>query len=189
MDAKALDRVRERAPLIHNITNYVTANDVANILLACGASPIMSDEPLDIAQITSRCDGLHINLGTLHADRIEGMLTAGRTANAKGIPVVLDPVGVGASTLRRETAERLLGEVRFAAIRCNVSELRALVQESGAQDADGGRAVRLERGDGADAGQAACVERGVDADGNDRIGEGNLAAMADFAREASKKLR
>ena len=97
-------QVKKIAPLIHNITNYVTVNDVANILLACGGSPIMSDEAEDVEDITSICSGLNINIGTLHKTSIEGMFKAGKKANELGHPVLLDPVGAGASTLRTNTA-------------------------------------------------------------------------------------
>ena len=91
-----LENVRAKAPLIHNITNYVTVNDVANVLLACGGSPIMSDEAEDVEDITSVCGGLNINIGTLHKLSIEAMFRAGRKANELGHPVLLDPVGAGA---------------------------------------------------------------------------------------------
>lgn len=78
---ECMDNVRKNVPLVHNITNYVTVNDVANILLACGGSPIMSDEPEDVEDITSVCGGLNINIGTLHQSSIEGMLLAGKKAN------------------------------------------------------------------------------------------------------------
>ena len=99
-----LYQVRKKAPVVHNITNYVTVNDVANVILACGGSPIMSDEPEDVADITSICGGLNINLGTLHKTSIEGMLKAGHRSNELGHPVLLDPVGAGASRFRTETA-------------------------------------------------------------------------------------
>ena len=88
-----LENVRNTVPLVHNITNYVTVNDVANILLACGGSPIMSDEPEDVEDITSICGGLNINIGTLNQRSIEGMFRAGAKANALGHVVLLDPVG------------------------------------------------------------------------------------------------
>ena len=95
-----LENVRNTVPLVHNITNYVTVNDVANILLACGGSPIMSDEPEDVEDITSICGGLNINIGTLNQRSIEGMFRAGAKANALGHVVLLDPVGAGASAMR-----------------------------------------------------------------------------------------
>ena len=90
-----LDRVRETTPLVHNITNYVTVNDVANVLLACGGSPIMSDDIQDVEDITSICGGLNINIGTLNQNTIPSMFAAGKKANELGHPVVLDPVGAG----------------------------------------------------------------------------------------------
>ena len=92
-----MDNVREKAPLVHNITNYVTVNDVANVLLACGGSPIMSDEPDDVEDITSICGGLNINIGTLNKRTIESMFLAGKKAKALGHVLLLDPVGAGAS--------------------------------------------------------------------------------------------
>ena len=94
------DQVREKSPLIHNITNYVTVNDCANMVLACGASPIMADDKEEVAEIQTICAGLNINIGTLNSRTIESMKIAGMRANELGHPAVLDPVGVGASTLR-----------------------------------------------------------------------------------------
>ena len=131
--ARMLGNVRERAPLVHNITNYVTINDCANILLACGASPIMTDDPEEVEEITAISDALVINLGTLHQYTVPGMFRAGKRANELGHPVVLDPVGAGASHLRTDTALRLLDEVRFAAIRGNASEIRARTQGAAAE--------------------------------------------------------
>ena len=88
-----LTRVREHVPLVHNITNYVTVNDVANMILACGASPIMSDEPADVEEITALCQGLNINIGTLTKRTIDGMFAAGRKAKELGHATVLDPGG------------------------------------------------------------------------------------------------
>ena len=109
--------VRAKSPLVHNITNYVTVNDCANIVLACGASPIMADDAAEVEDITSLCAGLNLNIGTLNSRTIPSMLLAGHTANRLGRPVVLDPVGAGASHLRTETALRLLREVKFTVIR------------------------------------------------------------------------
>lgn len=126
-----LEQVREQMPLIHNITNYVTVNDCANILLACGASPIMADDLEEAEEITTVCGGLNINIGTLNRNTIPSMLAAGKKANACGHPVLLDPVGAGASRLRTETAGKLLEEVRFTAIRGNISEIRTLALGKG----------------------------------------------------------
>lgn len=131
MFAPLLQTLRDRRPLVHAITNYVTANDCANLLLACGASPIMADEPDEAPEITARAAGLVLNLGTLHRATIPALLACGKTANARGIPVVLDPVGAGASHLRTETALRLLREVRFTVIRGNLSEIETLARGHG----------------------------------------------------------
>lgn len=125
-----LDNVREKTPLIHNITNYVTVNDCANILLACGGSPIMADEPAEAADITAICGGLNINIGTLNQNTIKAMFLAGQKANQCGHPVLLDPVGAGASPLRTDTAHALLQDVKFTAIRGNISEIKALATGS-----------------------------------------------------------
>lgn len=116
-----LENIKKKSPLIHNITNYVTVNDCANITLACGASPIMADDQDEVEEITSICSGLNINIGTLNGRTIEAMILAGKKANALNHPVVLDPVGAGASTLRTKTALRLLDEVKFTVIRGNIS--------------------------------------------------------------------
>ena len=144
-----LENVRAKTPLVHNITNYVTVNDVANVLLAAGGSPIMSDDADDVEDITSICGGLNINIGTLNSRTIESMLKAGKKANALGHPVVLDPVGAGASALRTGTAYRLLDEVRFTVIRGNISEVKTLASGSGST-------------------------KGVDADAVDAVTEANL---------------
>ena len=111
---------QDRHPLIHCITNYVTINDCANILLAAGASPIMADAVEEAAAVTARSQGLTLNLGTLHAERIPAMLASGRQANASGIPAVLDPVGAGVSAFRAGAARQLLEAVQFAVIRGNL---------------------------------------------------------------------
>ena len=129
--AAMLDHVRKKAPLIHSITNYVTINGVANIILACGGSPIMSDNEAEVEEITARCSGLDLNIGTLSQCIIHSMILAGRKANALCHPVLLDPVGAGASSLRTETAEYLMREVHFEAIRGSISEIKALASARG----------------------------------------------------------
>ena len=161
---ECMDNVRKNVPLVHNITNYVTVNDVANILLACGGSPIMSDEPEDVEDITSVCDGLNINIGTLHQSSIEGMLLAGKKANELGHPVLLDPVGAGASRLRTDTALRIMKEIKLTVIRGNISEIKTLAYGSG-------------------------TTKGVDADVADAVTEETLndaiAFVKNFARKTS----
>ena len=128
---QCFDNVREKHPLVHNITNYVTVNDVANILLACGGSPIMADDSGEVEDITSICQGLNINIGTLNKNTIPSMFLAGKKANVLGHVVLLDQVGAGASTLRTQTALKLLKEIQFSVIRGNISEIRTLMEGTG----------------------------------------------------------
>ena len=141
MLSEILERNRSTSPLVHCISNYVTANDCVNLLLASGASAIMADDADEVEEITAMCQALVINLGTPNPRRLEAMLKAGKAANRLGHPVVFDPVGVGGSTLRRKSARQLLESVRFSVIRGNASEIRTLVDGSAAHrgvDADTG---------------------------------------------------
>lgn len=126
-----LENVRQKTPLVHNITNYVTVNDVANIVLAIGASPIMADEFEEVEDITSICNALNINIGTLNKRTIPAMIKAGKKANALHHPTVLDPVGVGASHLRTRTAFDLIENIHFDVIRGNISEIKTLALNEG----------------------------------------------------------
>ena len=119
-----LDQVRERKPLIHHITNYVTVNDCANITLAIGASPVMADAIDEAADIAAIAGALVLNMGTLNERTIPSMIAAGKSANEKGVPVIFDPVGAGASRLRNETAAQLLREVKLTVLRGNISEIK-----------------------------------------------------------------
>lgn len=124
--AEALADMRGSFPLIHCITNYVTAGDTANMLLAAGASPIMADDPAESAEITALAQGLALNLGTPSESRIEAMIRSGGEANRRSIPVVFDPVGVGCSGFRRNAAEKLLKQLKLTAVRGNLSEISYL---------------------------------------------------------------
>ena len=152
-----LPSIRSAAPLVHCITNYVTVNDVANVLLAAGARPIMADDPAEAEEITALCAGLCLNIGTLNARTIPAMAAAGRHARALGHPVVLDPVGAGASRLRTETARDMLRTVQPTAVRGNISEIRALAAGAGST-------------------------AGVDAAAADAVTEENLSETAAFIR-------
>ncbi|MDO4848334.1 MAG: hydroxyethylthiazole kinase [Coriobacteriia bacterium] len=166
-DAPALGeraaRVRATVPLVHCITNYVTVNDCANALLACGGSPIMSDEPEDVADITSICGGLVLNIGTLNRRSLEGMAVAGVRATELGHPIVLDPVGAGASRLRTEAAANILDTMAVTVVRGNMSEIKAVAG-------------------------AASSTRGVDVDPADVVTDENLASSCAFARNLAEKL-
>ena len=157
MLGNCLENVRKSMPLVHNITNYVTVNDVANALLACGGSPIMSDEPDDVADITSICGGLNINIGTLNKCSIAAMFIAGEKSKALGHIVLLDPVGAGASALRTNTALTIMEKIKPDVIRGNISEIKTLALGSG-------------------------TTKGVDADAADTVTEENLDQMVAFAK-------
>jgi hydroxyethylthiazole kinase len=121
-----LDQIRSRAPLVHNITNLVVMNLSANILLALGASPVMAHSRREAADMAAMAAALVLNIGTLTEKWIEAMLLAAEAANARGIPVILDPVGAGATAYRTHTARRILAEASIAVIRGNASEVLAL---------------------------------------------------------------
>ena len=125
-----LEAVRRRRPLIVCITNFVTVNDCANALLAVGASPVMTDSPQDAGDLLSCADGLYLNIGTVTASSAELMVHAARWAKQREIPVLLDPVGAGASEIRTKTAEELLISGNIGFLRGNISEIRALTGKS-----------------------------------------------------------
>ena len=159
---KSFDNVREKCPLVHCITNYVTVNDVANALLAVGGSPIMSDEIGETSQITTICGGLVLNIGTLNQRTIPAMLDAGMTASKLGHPVVLDPVGAGASQLRTQTALEIMKKVKPQVIRGNISEIKTISYGSG-------------------------FTSGVDAAEQDAVTEDNLDNAVAFVKEFAAK--
>lgn len=156
------DNLRAQGALVHNITNYVTVNDVANILLACGGSPIMADDIDDAPEITAICGGLNINIGTLNQRTIPAMFAAGKKARELGHKLLLDPVGAGASALRTDTAKKLIEEIGFDVIRGNISEIKTLATGSG-------------------------TTKGVDADVADAVTEENLDKAAAFAKAFAKE--
>lgn len=156
------ENLKEKSPLIHNITNYVTVNDCANILIACGGAPIMADAKEEVEEITTICGGLNINIGTLNENTISSMLLAGKKANTLSHPVILDPVGAGASSLRTQTAYKLLEEINFAVIRGNISEIKTLAMGSG-------------------------TTKGVDADISDTVNDETLDGTIVFAKQFAEK--
>lgn len=162
MFKKILENVSNCPPLVHSITNYVTVNDCANIVLACGGAPIMADDINEVEEIISICNALVINIGTLNERTVAAMIKAGKKANRLGRPVILDPVGAGASTLRTSTVFKLLEEVQFSVIRGNVSEIKTIDQGSG-------------------------TTKGVDADISDAVNTDNLDQMIAFAKALSEK--
>lgn len=124
--AQILNAVRTRAPLVHNITNLVVMNATANILLALGASPVMAHSRREAAEMAAMAGALVINIGTLSEHWVEAMVAAGQSANAHHIPVILDPVGAGATAYRSHSVRRILDQTRVAVIRGNASEVLSL---------------------------------------------------------------
>lgn len=164
--------VREKRPVIHCITNYVTAGDMANIILACGASPIMADQPEEVSEITALSDCLLLNIGTPKETTTSAMVKAGLEANRRNLPVIFDPVGIGASRYRTETALSLLKKVNVTVIRGNASELRVLLKELTGQSAGNGNVL-------------ASPARGVDVSFSDEIREDTLESLKETARALS----
>ena len=168
MLTEMLTNVRAHNPLVHNITNYVTVNDCANIVLASGGSPIMADGIDEVEEITTICASLNINIGTLNDTTREAMVRAGKQANKVNHPVVLDPVGVGASTLSNETIVQLLKEVQFSVIRGNISEIKFIADLLGLDV------------------NTASQSRGVDASDEDKVTKDNLEEAAAFAKAMAR---
>jgi hydroxyethylthiazole kinase len=123
----SLRELRERKPLVHQITNYVVMNETANATLALGALPVMAHALEEVEEMVGLAGALVLNIGTLSEHWVEAMLLAGRTANQRGIPIVLDPVGAGATRYRTDTARRLLDELEIAVVRGNAGEVATLV--------------------------------------------------------------
>lgn len=159
---KILKNTAEKTPLVHCITNYVTVNDCANIVLACGGSPIMADDIGEVDDIQSICSSLVINIGTLNERTIASMIRAGKKANELSHPAVLDPVGAGASALRTGTAFKLLKEIKFSVIRGNASEIKCI--SNGFSSA-----------------------KGVDANESDTVREDNISEAVESAKKLSAK--
>lgn len=160
MFKKIMQNVKDQTPLIHCITNTVTMNDCANAILAIKGSPIMADDEKEVEEMTSICNGLVLNIGTLNQRTIGSMLKAGKKANELGHPVILDPVGIGASQFRNECVKELLREVKMTVIRGNISEIKAVAFNTAST-------------------------RGVDANENDVVNENNIESVIAFAKELS----
>ncbi|MEP6908813.1 MAG: hydroxyethylthiazole kinase [Actinomycetota bacterium] len=121
-----LAAIRERRPLVHQITNYVVMNETANATLALGALPVMAHAVEEVEEMASVAGALVLNIGTLSKHWVEAMLFSAKAANIAAVPVVLDPVGVGATRFRTETAERILDEAEIAVVRGNAAEVATL---------------------------------------------------------------
>lgn len=162
MFEKVLEEIKLRSPIVHCITNYVTVNDCANAILAINGSPIMADDINEVAEITTICNSLVINIGTLNERTVASMIEAGKMANQLNHPVILDPVGAGASKFRTDTAKQLLKEIKFQVIRGNISEIKALATDLSST-------------------------LGVDANISDLVTSDNLQSTIDFAKKFSQE--
>ena len=164
---ESLRRLRETKPLVHQITNYVVMNETANATLALGALPVMAHALEEVEEMVGLAGALVLNIGTLSPHWVEAMLAAGRAANARGVPVVLDPVGAGATRYRTETARRILDEVKVTVLRGNAGEVATLVgveaEVRGVESVGvGGDAAELAREAGRTLGVVASVTGPVD---------------------------
>lgn len=126
---KLLEKIRKEKPLVHNITNYVVMNFTANTLLAMGASPVMAHAPEEVEEMAGLARALVINIGTLSSPWIDSMVLAGLKANSLGVPVVFDPVGSGATSLRTRTSRMIVDKMKISVVRGNASEILSLASE------------------------------------------------------------
>jgi hydroxyethylthiazole kinase len=175
--------LRERKPLIHNITNYVVMNETANAILALGALPVMAHAKDEVREMAGLAGALVLNIGTLSDDWIDAMLIAGAAANERGIPVVLDPVGAGATRYRTTTAKRILDEVDVSVLRGNAGEVATLVgveaEVRGVESiGTGGDAAELAREAALTLGLVASVTGAVD-----HVSDGDRAAAISNGHE------
>ena len=164
---QTLARLRERKPLVHSITNYVVMNETANAVLALGALPVMAHAREEVQEMVGLAGALVLNIGTLEQGWIDSMLVAGAAANERGVPVVLDPVGAGATSYRTATAKRLLDELDVAVLRGNAGEVATLVgveaEVRGVESiGSGGDAAQLAREAAQSLGLVASVTGAVD---------------------------
>lgn len=157
------ENIRMIRPVVHNISNIVTANDCANMTLACGGSPTMADDPNEVEEITAACNGFVLNMGNTGGYHEETMLRAGLKNNEVGHPLLLDPVGAGAATRRNAVLKNLLGHIQFSVIRGNISEIKFV------------------------GGQSAGA-KGVDADVADLANEDNINTIVAYAKSLSSTI-
>jgi hydroxyethylthiazole kinase len=131
MHEELLTKVRTLRPLVHHITNFVTAGDCANMTLAIGALPVMTSASSEVEEMVRGAQALVLNIGTLTEEQVQAMIRAGRVANTIGIPVILDPVGAGATTVRTEAAMQLLHELKISVVKGNSAEIAVLAGTGG----------------------------------------------------------
>lgn len=163
LSTEIFENIQNTAPVVHNISNYVTATDCANITLACGGAPTMADDPEEVAEVASACHASVINMGNTGGYFEESMLQTGLANNRIGHPLILDPVGAGGSVRRNAVLEHLMEQLHFSIIRGNISEIKYL-------------------------GSKHASAKGVDANKNDLASESNIQDIAAYAKSLSAKL-
>ncbi|WP_407380152.1 hydroxyethylthiazole kinase [Methanobrevibacter sp.] len=164
-----LNKVKEKNPLTQCITNFVTVNDCANSILAIGASPIMADDPQEVAEIVNIADALVINIGTVRKEQIEAMIIGSKQANKTNTPIVIDPVGVGISEIRNSTTVDLIKNNDIAAIRGNITEIKTISKLFNVIDETN-------------------TAKGVDVCDDDIISEENIKANGEIIAKTAEKL-
>lgn len=164
-----LNQVRTKNPLTHCITNFVTVNDCANAVLAIGGSPFMAEDADELKEVVTIADALVINIGKLSKDQINAMRISSQTANETDTPIILDPVGVGVTELRNNATLDLINNYEIAAIRGNISEIKAIAKLIGIIDENN-------------------VAKGVDVNADDIITEDNLEANGELIAKTAEKL-
>ena len=164
-----IKNVKEKCPLTHCITNFVTVNDCANAILAIGASPIMAEELDEVEEIVNISDALVINIGTLKHPQIEAMKISSAQANKTNIPITLDPVGVGVSKLRNNTTIDLINNYNISAIRGNITEIKTIAKLFNVTDETN-------------------TAKGVDVCNDDIITKDNLKANGKIIAKTAEKL-
>ena len=166
---KTLTQIKEKNPLTHCITNSVTINDCANAVLAIGGSPFMAEDAEELEEVVTIADALVINIGKLSKEQINSMNVSAEVANRTNTPIILDPVGVGVTQLRNKTTLDLIENYKMAAIRGNISEIKAIAKLTGIIDENN-------------------TAKGVDVNIDDMITEENLAANGEIIKELANKL-
>lgn len=166
---KNLEEFRQKNPLTHCITNYVTVNDCANAVLAIGGSPFMAEDPNEVCEVVTIADALVINIGTLTKPQIESMKIATKKANETNTPLILDPVGVGVTEIRTKTTLDIINECDISVIRGNISEIKAIANLTGV----------IEKSNTA---------KGVDVNIDDVITKDNLKANGEIIKQTAKEL-
>lgn len=161
--AEIFANIQEKAPVVHNISNYITATDCANMTLACGGSPTMADDPDEVEEIAAACAGSVINMGNTAGHYQESMLRTGMVNNKVDHPLVFDPVGAGAAAHRNAVLENLLDKVHFSVIRGNISEVKFV-------------------------GDKSSKANGVDAAAEDLASEDTIDGIAEYAKKLSERL-